>query len=302
MAEEEQPTFGALLSRYRLAAGLTQQELANRAELSVRGISDLERGVKTRPRAYTVRHLAEALTLADGDRDLFERSALHAPKRLQNVPMDEHTQAPTVAGRSVDAPSALRVPLLHGVRSRQQLRVRYIGAAVIVVLAMGALVFTLRPRSTEKTVPFARLVASWAIAAPSPSKLAAPTAIAIGDRGIVYVADSGADRIDAFSAGGRLLFSWGAPGRGPGQLRHPKGLAPDAFGHIYVADTGNNRIDKFSAHGRYLGSFGTRGTRSGRFRSPEGSLTEQLRSSGRPRMRFAPRNPIFLRDVSCPTN
>ena len=32
-----QPTFGALLRQYRLAAGLSQEELAERAGLSVQG-------------------------------------------------------------------------------------------------------------------------------------------------------------------------------------------------------------------------------------------------------------------------
>ncbi len=41
--------FGPLLRRYCAAAGLTQEELAARARLSVRAISDLERGLK-RPR------------------------------------------------------------------------------------------------------------------------------------------------------------------------------------------------------------------------------------------------------------
>ncbi len=38
-------TFGELLRRSRVATGLTQEELAERAGLSARGISDLERGV-----------------------------------------------------------------------------------------------------------------------------------------------------------------------------------------------------------------------------------------------------------------
>lgn len=65
------PTFATLLRRYRLAAGLTQEELAERAHLSVRGISDLERGLRTAPRADTVDLLAGALGLAAHDRDAF---------------------------------------------------------------------------------------------------------------------------------------------------------------------------------------------------------------------------------------
>jgi transcriptional regulator with XRE-family HTH domain len=42
------PAFGALLRRYREEAGLTQEALAERAGLSARGISDLERGIRHR--------------------------------------------------------------------------------------------------------------------------------------------------------------------------------------------------------------------------------------------------------------
>jgi predicted ATPase/transcriptional regulator with XRE-family HTH domain len=58
-------TFGQTLRHYRLAAGLSQQELAEAAGLSVRGISDLERGARTTPRLETVRLLGEALGLDD---------------------------------------------------------------------------------------------------------------------------------------------------------------------------------------------------------------------------------------------
>ena len=67
--------FGPLLRRYRLAAGLTQEELAARAGLSVRGISDLERERKTTPRRETVRLLADALALSPRQRALLEAAA-----------------------------------------------------------------------------------------------------------------------------------------------------------------------------------------------------------------------------------
>jgi len=62
------PSFGALLKRYRLAAGLTQEELAERAGLSVRAISDLERGLHRSPQKETVNLLADALRLKPDDR------------------------------------------------------------------------------------------------------------------------------------------------------------------------------------------------------------------------------------------
>jgi class 3 adenylate cyclase len=67
--------FGELLRRARQAAGLTQAELAERAGLSVRGINDLERGVRQAPRKDTVALLAQALGLSDEERVPFAAAA-----------------------------------------------------------------------------------------------------------------------------------------------------------------------------------------------------------------------------------
>lgn len=67
--------FGPLLRRYRAAAGLTQEELAERAGLSTRAISDLERGVKRAPRRETIELLADALALTAQKRALFASTA-----------------------------------------------------------------------------------------------------------------------------------------------------------------------------------------------------------------------------------
>jgi predicted ATPase/DNA-binding XRE family transcriptional regulator len=77
-------SFGALLRRYRELAGLTQEALAQRAALSARGISDLERGARLAPRPDTVAALAEALGLAPHQRGLLVAAARarQAPIRL----------------------------------------------------------------------------------------------------------------------------------------------------------------------------------------------------------------------------
>ncbi|HZC05153.1 MAG TPA: helix-turn-helix transcriptional regulator [Ktedonobacterales bacterium] len=59
------PPFGSLLRQYRLAQGLTQQELADRAGLARRGIDDLERGVHHAPYRDTVQRLVTALGLTE---------------------------------------------------------------------------------------------------------------------------------------------------------------------------------------------------------------------------------------------
>ncbi|MCC2629279.1 MAG: hypothetical protein K0S14_2929 [Thermomicrobiales bacterium] len=59
--------FGGLLRRYRVAAGLTQEQLAERAGVSTRGISDLERGAHGLPRKDTLQLLLDALALSPAD-------------------------------------------------------------------------------------------------------------------------------------------------------------------------------------------------------------------------------------------
>lgn len=82
MSRGQDAPFGARLRRLREAAGLTQEELAEKAGLTARGISDLERGARNRPYPHTVRSLAAALELPED-----ESSSLLAavPKRSRTT-------------------------------------------------------------------------------------------------------------------------------------------------------------------------------------------------------------------------
>ena len=75
MAVSPEASFGALLRKLRAGAGLTQEQLAEAAQLSYRSISDLERGINLTPRKETMRLLADALHLAGVERDAFEAAA-----------------------------------------------------------------------------------------------------------------------------------------------------------------------------------------------------------------------------------
>ena len=75
MATSSLEGFGDLLRRYRLAAGLTQEQLAALAGMSARGLSDLERGARRVPRRETVLLLSGALNLSQADRTLLESAA-----------------------------------------------------------------------------------------------------------------------------------------------------------------------------------------------------------------------------------
>src|SRR5207302_8776865 len=80
-ATSDEPVgFGDVLRRYRVAAGLTQEALADRAALSPRGISDLERSARTHPYPSTVHRLAEALGPSEADRDALEAAATRSPR------------------------------------------------------------------------------------------------------------------------------------------------------------------------------------------------------------------------------
>ena len=87
--------FGKLLRHHRILARLTQEQLAEQAELSVHSISNLERGVPHLPRADTLHLLTSALALSDEDRLRLElaatgvpRTALH-PTKANDRPLEQ---------------------------------------------------------------------------------------------------------------------------------------------------------------------------------------------------------------------
>lgn len=68
-------SFGSRLRQLRADAGLTQEELAHAAGVSVRSVSDLERGINLTARRETARLLADALGLSGPARAAFEVAA-----------------------------------------------------------------------------------------------------------------------------------------------------------------------------------------------------------------------------------
>src|SRR5436305_12195998 len=100
--------FGTVLRSMRLAAGLSQGALAERAGLSEKAVGALERGDRMIPRPATVVLLADALGASPADRD-----RLLAATHPQGPPTD--TVPPSDAGPASVARHALPVaptPLL----------------------------------------------------------------------------------------------------------------------------------------------------------------------------------------------
>lgn len=75
MTEAPFASFGFLLRTYRMAAGLTQEELAGRAGMSARSISDLEREALCTPDKSTVELLVRALHLSPQESSAFLAAA-----------------------------------------------------------------------------------------------------------------------------------------------------------------------------------------------------------------------------------
>ena len=92
MADQDPMTFGGLLRRLRIGAGLTQEELAEAAGVSTRSVSDLERGINLTARKATARLLANALGLTGPARAEFEAAARGRP-----VPGEDRVGGPAAA-------------------------------------------------------------------------------------------------------------------------------------------------------------------------------------------------------------
>src|SRR5690348_8689110 len=84
VGQDRAQLLGSRLRRARLAASCTQEELAERTGLSVRAISDLERGRTRRPYPRTIRRVVAALRLPDATAaelvDLYSTARAVAPE------------------------------------------------------------------------------------------------------------------------------------------------------------------------------------------------------------------------------
>ncbi|MFH2091849.1 MAG: C13 family peptidase [Pseudomonadota bacterium] len=92
-----------------------------------------------------------------------------------------------------------------------------------------------------------------------------PTAIAVSDRGYVYITDTNNHRVQKLNKEGYLITSWGLEGSDPGNFKNPLGIAVDSLGNVYVADSLNFRIQKFDANGKFLNQWGKKGSGPGQF-------------------------------------
>ncbi|MEZ4499679.1 MAG: helix-turn-helix transcriptional regulator [Thermomicrobiales bacterium] len=89
-------TLGTLVRRIRQNAAMSQEVLAERSGVSVRTISDLERGVRSSARFDTIRLLAEALELSAHERSELIEAATSAGTAPYD-PVEGRLQTPHAA-------------------------------------------------------------------------------------------------------------------------------------------------------------------------------------------------------------
>jgi predicted ATPase/DNA-binding XRE family transcriptional regulator/Tfp pilus assembly protein PilF len=98
MVDDEQPTFRDLLRRARRAAGLTQEELAEKAGLSTRAVSNLERGINQAPQRETFEMLVNALDVTPEERREWENARQRGRRQARELATRSapgHTQVST---------------------------------------------------------------------------------------------------------------------------------------------------------------------------------------------------------------
>jgi non-specific serine/threonine protein kinase len=133
MAANSATSFGDLLRRYRLAAGLTQEDLAERATLSARAISDLERGARNRPWRETVQLLANALRLSTAERAQLDEAA-QRPSRPDGGPVPPVPPAAALHQHNLPLHATTFVGRAGELREIRQLLGKSAGASRLVTL------------------------------------------------------------------------------------------------------------------------------------------------------------------------
>ena len=101
--------FGDMVRAHRGRLGITQEGLADRSGVSVRGLGEIEAGRSSRPRPTTVRLLADAFGLSGAERDRFCTAAGPEP-------------APDTIGEPTRRPAPAQLPAdMAGFTGRAQI-------------------------------------------------------------------------------------------------------------------------------------------------------------------------------------
>lgn len=103
----------------------------------------------------------------------------------------------------------------------------------------------------------------------NPGEFNSPNFVAVRD-GVVYVSDSGNDRVQVFNIMGTFLREIKFDANGQQYLVNPRGITADSLGNIYVASNVTHKILVFDKEGSLMYSVGSMGNEDGQFYLPNG--------------------------------
>lgn len=103
-----------------------------------------------------------------------------------------------------------------------------------------------------------RFIKIWGKKGKAPGEFDLPHAIAVDNKGLVYVGDRENQRIQIFDSDGKFIKEWANVG-------YPYGITITPDQSLYVADGKNERLLKMNLNGEILGALGEPGKGIGQF-------------------------------------
>ncbi len=120
-----------------------------------------------------------------------------------------------------------------------------------------------------------RFLRQWGAHGEAEGQFNRAMAIALDDKGTVYVVDTANHRVQCFDAKGTLLRVIGEVGAAPGQLKFPHDIALAPDGSLFLCEYGNHRVSRFSLDGEFIACYGRAGRKPGEFNGPRGIAVSQ---------------------------
>lgn len=124
--------------------------------------------------------------------------------------------------------------------------------ALLSLPVLAGIVFLLNSVKGPEPIEYTEIKPYNVITGPPGQQLKKPTALAVGPRGEVYIADSGNHRITVIEEDGRYTLSFGGPGSGIAELQDPVSIDVAPNGHVYVADKSRREVIVYNSGGGYL--------------------------------------------------
>lgn len=264
-----------LLRRYRRAAGLTQEELAERAAVSARSVSDIERGISLTPHRSTLDGLADALDLTPK-----ERHFLQASVRAVRGPDDGGLGRPEEPNRPNDR---YKYRLVHVIRwvihhlSYVVARVqhsppplRFALSLAVIGLSAGVAFRVMKGSNAPQPISAAQTFVPWHVTRQTGVTTGFTTGLAIDGSGNVYAstfaATARASGVWKLAPSGQVLDHWGRYGR---STIYANDLDVDQHGNIFVVDASHSNVLKIAVSGEIAGAWGSPGSTPGKFVQPD---------------------------------